>query len=153
MHLVVLSARSTASLDAMRVQLGHWLKDTPNRDKIDLGRLAYTLAMGRDHWQNRFAVVVSDLDDLIEQLLSDMDGTGVEHTGQAVAETSPHPEGDGSPSLANLHNMAKAYCSGIYTDLSSLYGQMDCPRVHLPGYAFDECRYWFETAADVKIIS
>ena len=150
-HLVVLSARSAASLDAMRTKLGHWLSRPANRNRVDLGSVAHTLSVGRDHLTNRFAVVVRDLDDLVEQLLSDQ--VDAIPARQAVLETPPPSADRRSPSPERLEAFADAYRSGAAIDLSDLYEQGKWSRVHLPGYVFDECRFWFETAADLMAVS
>jgi acyl transferase domain-containing protein/NADPH:quinone reductase-like Zn-dependent oxidoreductase/surfactin synthase thioesterase subunit/acyl carrier protein len=64
--LVPISATAPEMLTATATRLSRWLTDT--RDRVELGDVAYTLAVRRTHHRARTAVVAESMDELIEQL-------------------------------------------------------------------------------------
>jgi len=57
-HLLTLSAKSAAALQAQLTQLDRWLTDAP---PVTLADLCHTAATSRSHWRERLSIVAPDL--------------------------------------------------------------------------------------------
>jgi acyl transferase domain-containing protein len=79
-HLLLLSERSDASLDAAASRLAQFLKDNPS---VSLANVAFTLQEGRKPFSHRMCLVCSDLQEAIDALTT---GSG---TYRAVDVKSP----------------------------------------------------------------
>lgn len=66
--VVTLSARTEGALLEMRTNLAHWIQAQGSLTRADLADVAFTLAVGRPHFQYRWAASVSDLDTLVARL-------------------------------------------------------------------------------------
>jgi amino acid adenylation domain-containing protein len=66
-QLLVLSARDEKALDETTANLAKYLRDHPS---VSLPDAAYTLQVGRRHWNHRRALVVRDVTDATEALAS-----------------------------------------------------------------------------------
>ncbi|MDV9033584.1 SDR family NAD(P)-dependent oxidoreductase [Pseudomonas sp. RAC1] len=142
LHLVGLSAKTRASLERMRDELIEYLRSNPHLALADVAR---TLATGRDSYEHRLVVSVTDLPSLIERLSS--------AAMHCVEPQALRGQDDDRP-LPELHEssaseLAATYLQGHDT-LRRLYLKGSGRRISLPGYAFDSKPYWFETAADLE---
>ncbi|MEZ4706053.1 MAG: type I polyketide synthase [Caldilineaceae bacterium] len=83
-HLLVLSAKSAAALDAMTANLRHYLQTQPN---VDMADLAYTLQVGRRPFPHRRVLVAGSAADAV-QTLDTLDPKGV-FTRQTTQQDPP----------------------------------------------------------------
>jgi amino acid adenylation domain-containing protein len=79
--LILLSARSAASLAQMRQRLADHVRSHP---EVSLSAIAYTLQCGRREFSRRFACVVKDRAELISAMTDE-----ASHTGQVEAAEPP----------------------------------------------------------------
>ncbi|AUO47501.1 KR domain-containing protein [Pseudomonas ogarae] len=137
-HLIVLSARSRDSLLAMKEALFRHLDSPPGRSQI-LADIAFTLGAGREHFEYRLAWSVRTIDALLHALR-------VEQTPDVYhVVRGNEPAGiDGQWS-----DLREQYLHGGQVQWSTLYPQAG--RLHLPGYAFDTRRYWFDDDSQVRL--
>jgi thioesterase domain-containing protein len=78
-HLLVLSARTEAALDAATMNLARHLSEHPAASLADV---AFTLAVGRKTFRHRRAVVASSVEDAVQRLVS-TDAAGASTCGDA----------------------------------------------------------------------
>ncbi|MGW3045379.1 SDR family NAD(P)-dependent oxidoreductase [Kitasatospora sp. NPDC001159] len=97
---------------------------------VDLEALAYTLWAGRDHLDERLAVVATTTAELTEALRA---GTG--HRGRRRRAAAPVAAGD-------LQTLARAWVEGAEIALAPPARPR---RLSLPGYPFARERHWVET--------
>lgn len=136
-HLIVLSARSRDSLLAMKEGLFRHL-DSPLGRSQALADIAFTLGAGREHFEYRLAWRVPTVDALLHALRAEKT-PDVHHVGRG---TEP-AEIDGQ-----WRDLREQYLQGGAVQWSTLYPQAG--RLHLPGYAFDTRRYWFDDDSQVQ---
>ncbi|MEU7305621.1 SDR family NAD(P)-dependent oxidoreductase, partial [Streptomyces sp. NPDC007206] len=154
--VAVLSAQDTDRLrDSARrlsgaLRSGSWSDD-------DLADIAYTLQVGREAMDVRFAVVTDNLADLLAALDACADGTepptgaylrdGTRRTEPAAAFAADDDFQDTVARWAargKLAPLAEAWTHGLTVDWTRLYGDGPAPRrVGLPTYPFARERYWF----------
>ncbi|WP_024905975.1 SDR family NAD(P)-dependent oxidoreductase [Robbsia andropogonis] len=131
-YLITLSARGQPQLRRQVEQMLAYCRSFP---ETDCGNLSFTLLMGRKHFENRLAWVVSSIEDLTLVLASWLE------EAQPPAPASP----DSTTSQAYLHELsllAAAYCSGAVPDFASLFAAEGYSRLPLPTYPFKRDRYW-----------
>lgn len=121
--LVTLSARSASALDQQRLQLATWLRKHPT---ANLHNLAFTLGVGRAHFDHRWAACVSDIDALEAALDIALPG-------------SPKPA---DPRMQALAEAMGRYLEGSLPDFLALHP--GCHRIPLPTYPFEETTYWVD---------
>ncbi|MHC8391894.1 SDR family NAD(P)-dependent oxidoreductase [Pseudomonas sp. MDT2-39-1] len=136
-HLIVLSARSRDSLLAMKQALLVHL-DSPQGRSQSLADIAFTLGAGREHFEYRLAWSVRTVDALLHALRAEQT-PDVHH----VERGTEAPEVDGQ-----WHDLREQYLHGGEVQWPTLYPQAG--RLHLPGYAFDTRRYWFDDGSQVQ---
>ena len=66
-YLLTLSAKTENSLHQRVDDLIHWLKNKNNNSQIPLSAIAYTLNMGRSHFNYRLSLVVDSIEELKDQ--------------------------------------------------------------------------------------
>ncbi|MBB6023619.1 acyl transferase domain-containing protein/acyl carrier protein [Paenibacillus sp. JGP012] len=126
-------------------------------DKPSLKDIAYTLQNGREAQEERLAVVVSNIDELVKQLTAFANHDG--SSGRWLRGTVRRGEerqlvlGDDEDSQeliekwmlkGRLEKLANLWVSGIELDWSGLPGKSDCSIVSLPLYPFALERYWID---------
>ncbi len=87
---------------------------------------------------------------MVAALLREPEPEPEPETGAAIG-TWPARLSGAPPDAATLRRCARAFRSAAPFDPAELYGGQAFMRAHLPGYAFDERSYWFETAADQEV--
>lgn len=137
-HLFVLSAKSANSLQIMVSALIDYLEK--NNEGIE--DICYSLAVGRNHFSYRLALIVNDKKSLLQQLKAyQFPVTEVSLTDELV---SSH----------QLDDLAKEYLLGKTINWSAYYQPYlkGLAIVNLPGYCFDTSAYWFKesTASTAK---
>ncbi|MET1255424.1 SDR family NAD(P)-dependent oxidoreductase [Aliikangiella maris] len=126
-------------------------------DNLTLQNLAYTLQVGRDAMQERVAWVVDSFDALIEALNTFLiEGTEAQsvYSGRVRNNKSDISEltadEDWQLTVQNwlakkkYHKLAALWVKGGNIQWQQLYPQGPLQRLHLPTYAFDNSRIWFE---------
>ena len=129
-HLLVLSAKTQASLEKLRKAYLTYLKQTKER----LVDICFTAAIGRGQFNWRIALIVKNKAELIRCL---------SHPELELREIEPLDEVVQSNQVEEL---AKAYAAGCAIDWSFYYKpyRKALRKVSLPTYAFDRQRYWME---------
>ncbi|ETR70538.1 MAG: hypothetical protein OMM_08741, partial [Candidatus Magnetoglobus multicellularis str. Araruama] len=150
--IIVLSAKNKERLqDYAKILLDYC---SGNSQDISLIDMAYTLQIGRESMDERLAMVVSDMDELIEKLFQFTQKTK-NQTGIYTGNSKQHDkkrdllvsgeEGkifiNAILQAKNVSKIAQLWVSGIDIDWQLLY---DTPpkRIALPTYPFEKKRYW-----------
>jgi acyl transferase domain-containing protein/acyl carrier protein len=145
-YLITVSARSKKSLDLALRNLRTRISDAPeNSESVNLQAISFTLNVGRDHFEYRFACIVQYHSTLCENLAnpSPRDFSIV----TAVSGERSVFDADLSSFMtreAGLLAYKDAYLDGQTMDCASLHADESTSRINLPGYVFDENQYWFE---------
>jgi polyketide synthase PksL len=143
--LFTLSARNE---DRLRDYVDRLLTFVTGERDIDLGGLCYTLQVGREAMEERLAMVVSDVNELIDGL-SDWDKRG---RAASIYRGSPGPlrgskwsSKSTKPAMGehSLTKLASLWTAGEEVDWKSLSPLNQSRRIGLPTYPFARERYWF----------
>ena len=124
-NLFVFSNANEKRLKEYLALFADWLE---HHSEVDMGALAYTLAMRRNHFANRAAVVSTDRETLISKLRLLASGQTI--SGRCECEPG---------SSAELREAGEKFVRKEETDLSTV-----CPEYHnisIPGYEFNR-RYY-----------
>ncbi|MFI1358019.1 SDR family NAD(P)-dependent oxidoreductase [Streptomyces sp. NPDC020898] len=142
--LITLSARSLASLSAMRDDLLVWLEGS-EAERADPADIAHTLAVGRDHFEYRMAWIVSSTSDLRRQL-AQARPEEAEKCRRNRLTTHPVtlPDTADPGHRAALEAVRDRYLEGEEFAWTTMFDDGQYRRLHLPGYAFERNRFWFE---------
>ncbi|KUM94154.1 hypothetical protein AQI95_43630 [Streptomyces yokosukanensis] len=142
--LITLSARSRASLATMREELLEWLGG-PEAERADLADIAHTLAAGRDHFEYRQAWIVSSTEELRERLTQARSQEPVKCRPQRLTTHPVRLPDPADPAhRAALEDLGARYVQGEEFAWETMFGDGQFSRLHLPGYAFEQNRFWFE---------
>ncbi len=126
-YLITLSARTETALQQRKQDLLHWMENIPK--EITLEDISFTLNVGRKHFEKRFAVVVSSIQDLHERL------------------TTSQPNKITTETDKNLQTLAERYIQGDNTiNWQELHQNETQRRISLPTYPFERVRYWVPRA-------
>ncbi|QHI36099.1 Polyketide synthase PksL [Kordia antarctica] len=154
---IVLSARTESQLKEKAHDL---LVHFEDESTLDLLSMSYTLQVGREAMELRFAVVVSSLSELKEALLSyvnDARTTKTRYEGKVKDHRSSVLEFGRSDTFeARLEawieeksytNILDWWTKGLDIQWTALYGTKKPQRISLPTYPFAKESYWIETSA------
>ncbi|HEX6095636.1 MAG TPA: SDR family NAD(P)-dependent oxidoreductase [Thermoanaerobaculia bacterium] len=145
--VVVLSAKDEARL---RERAVHLLEHVESRDfgASDMPGLAYTLQLGREAMEVRFATVVAsaaELKNVLSSYLASEPGGPRFHRGEVRRAHAPASQlaADAAAWAADgkLDALAEAWAKGVSVDWRSLYDGRQPRRVSLPTYPFAKERY------------
>lgn len=135
-YVFVASARSPDALAELLESYRLWLE----RDEhTTLESLCAALATGRDHHEHRFAVVVSDRDELAAEL------GRTSRPDRAVDNQECTGEGGGGGNRSPEAAAASAFLAGEEVDWERYFGQCSVPVTSLPLYPFQRSRHWYES--------
>ncbi|WP_426576121.1 SDR family NAD(P)-dependent oxidoreductase [Xenorhabdus stockiae] len=150
--LIPISAKSEKTL---KVYLGQWLdyvhqeKSAGHDNPTTLRNLAYSAQTGRADMPFRTAIIVNDLEKLIatlEWMITGENGTppaGVVVMGVVSSKSRfPKKQVAFSTTLPVLKQLADDWVTGACIDWRA-FAQGHGVYVDIPGYPFDEQRYWF----------
>ncbi|MFP5393441.1 MAG: beta-ketoacyl synthase N-terminal-like domain-containing protein, partial [Gammaproteobacteria bacterium] len=155
---VLLSARNDARLDAQVRQLLDFLRQDGSAG-VDLGDLAYTLQVGREPMEARLGIEASSLDELRARLDAALTGTPAEGVVRGRVQRGDDvaaPFGGRAAMQDMLRQWAgqrqwlrvlALWVRGAPFDWAAQYQAGAARRVSLPGYPFDQKRYWLAPAA------
>jgi acyl transferase domain-containing protein len=137
-HVLALSARSEAALDALAERYLAYLEARPDASLADV---CYTAGAGRNHFAHRLAVEAESVGELRRRLaaaLRQSDGAahGV-HRGK-VARRDP----EASVATESFDGLAARYVEGVEVDWKRLYAGSGARPIALPTYPFQRASYW-----------
>ncbi|MBP6986189.1 MAG: type I polyketide synthase [Alphaproteobacteria bacterium] len=147
--LVLVSAHNANSLKKQLEKLYEWTLTNPSARLDDV---AYTLHVGRKEMKYRWAIVISSLSELSEQLLKAYkeQSFGLPRDSEKVFNDSLMCLKDGklvfkdASSLASrghLSELANAWMSGHSISRGAFYRDREVYRIPLPAYSFTRQRY------------
>ncbi len=152
-HIIVLSAKNPERLREQARQLLDFVTDTGASDD-QLGRIAYTLQVGRDAMDARLAVLATTSSELLERLRAFLAGATSEgiYVGSVTRgnETMALFAGDDELQEAvgkwlvqrKLPKLLRLWVQGLAVDWASLHGSARPLRMALPTYPFASDSYW-----------
>ncbi|AUX43601.1 uncharacterized protein SOCE26_050510 [Sorangium cellulosum] len=151
-QLIVLSAKSEDRLRAYAERLLSFLGE--GDDDVTLDEIAYTLQVGREPMEFRFAAVVPTKQALFRRLRQFLrgEGRGVDYLAGAVegsASRAKAPEPGGSAGPGGLEALASAWVAGVPVDFAGLH-PIPPRRVSLPTYPFARIRCWIDDAGETE---
>ncbi len=143
-YLFILSAKNESRL---REYLNRMLIRLRIEPDIDLARVCYTLQVGREAMEERLAIVVSDLNQLIDGL-GDWSKPGSSaktyrgSLGQRRGSKRSSRLAKTAMGEQSLNELASMWAAGEEVDWESLYPENKPRRIGLPTYPFARERYW-----------
>jgi polyketide synthase PksN len=151
-QLFVLSAKNRDRLREYAADMAAFLG---NEEEHDLADITYTLQVGREHMEERLAVVASDKKELAEKLgqfgkgKTDIPGFYIGNTKTDGAKAGLLIEGRAGEEFIRIilqdrdwDRLAALWTSGVEIDWTLLYNGMKQRRISLPTYPFAKDRYW-----------
>jgi acyl transferase domain-containing protein/NAD(P)-dependent dehydrogenase (short-subunit alcohol dehydrogenase family)/acyl carrier protein/SAM-dependent methyltransferase len=135
-HLVVLSGRSDRTLRRRAEDLMHWL--ARDGERFPLAHIAYTLHMGRKHFERRAAFVVESNRELARRLGSFLDG------GDWRGEASDPGDVSHKERIETLERLAGRYVHGEGLPGKDFYFREERRIVPAPTGPFELERYWVD---------
>lgn len=139
-QVIVLSAKNEERLRAYVEKMINSL-ERKLLEEVDINDLAYTLQTGRDEFANRIAFVVSNLEELLEEMKKYLNGNeNIEkvYKGQVKKKIFNPYSGD----MKEAHKLAKLWVEGEEIQWKELYLNKTPCRIPLSTYPFDKERYW-----------
>lgn len=153
-ELFCLSAHSMTALEQQVLQIRDWVAQHRGDETLSLADLCYTLVVGRGTHRYRFAIAVSNWEELAMTLNaaveSGLTGLSLPNVRFGTADSSAaenirqHP----APNEREIEalELGQRYVNGYEIDWKTIYqGQRRC-RLPLPTYPFDSHRCWVEDA-------
>jgi polyketide synthase PksL len=146
--LVILSAKDGARLKESASRLRDYLE---SESDIHLGRLSYTLQVGREAMEERLAVVVSSADELLNELSAYVGGAPspklvlgrVEpHRRKKSSRQDERDRAKSSFDGGNLGTIALMWIEGQHIEWADFHAADRPYRLPLPPYPFAKERYW-----------
>ncbi|MNU73954.1 Polyketide synthase PksJ [compost metagenome] len=152
--IIVLSAKNEKSLREQAEQLLMSIR-MRKVDENDLSRIAYTLQVGRNSMEERLALIVGSMSELVEKLEDFLQGkSSAEQSYRGKAnrnnETLTLISADEDMALAidswivkrKYARLAEIWVKGLHIDWNKLYGDAAPRLISLPTYPFAKERYW-----------
>ena len=159
-YLIVLSAKNKERLGEVVKNLFNYLRSgkLQTHQRVVIQDVAYTLQVGREAMQERLALVVSSIEDLIKKLdackrgISPIAGVFYGSAKPSPTKLESKSEKSTNSSLVEqavrqqaLEKVAQLWISGGSIDWNLLY--LEPPkRIELPTYPFAKTPYWLPTA-------
>ncbi|AGP33713.1 SDR family NAD(P)-dependent oxidoreductase [Sorangium cellulosum] len=142
-QLVVLSAKSE---DRLKVYAELLLAFIGEDDEATLEEIAYTLQVGREPMEWRFATVVPNKQALFRRLRQFLrgEGQGGDYVCGVAIGSARRAE---TPGSGNLEALASAWVGGAPVDFASLH-LVPPRRVSLPTYPFARIRCWIDEGGE-----
>ncbi len=162
-YLVTLSAKEESELKQKVIDLIHFLQ--ANKE-LALENVSYTLNKGRAHFEERYAMVVHSIEDLIKTLKEISKSEETENSFTSLKDKKTREKDQivlgkianqilldmtESSSITdkeyydNLLTLANYYIHGFSLDWDKLHHNELKFRLPLPTYPFSEKRYWFSS--------
>ncbi len=134
-ELLILSARTAAALDELAARHAAFLEQHPSTALADV---AYSLAVGRSHFEYRLAVVADSAEDAARQLRSGAEvdrGRVKKSAGKANVNVSTKDR------AATLLEIGKQFTQGFDIRWKDVFAGEPRRKLALPTYAFQRQRY------------
>ncbi|MCP4135876.1 MAG: SDR family NAD(P)-dependent oxidoreductase [bacterium] len=155
-QVVVLSARDGERLDAYVRKVRDFLVERRERgETLSLADAAYTLQVGRESMEERLAMVVSSVDELIEKMERCLDGDDKNESvfrGNSVENKeliNLLTNGDVGVDVIRILSktgeplrLAQLWATGVAIEWDLVHEDRDARRVSLPTYPFAREQYW-----------
>lgn len=140
--LLTVSAKTETAFAAMVAALRDDLRARLDRDEpIDLEALAWTLNLGRSHFNYRAAWIVGSVREFVDALaIGAIPAKTAPHTVSASAESAASPR---ETRRDRLDRTRAAYLRGDAVDWHGIH-EGPARRMRLPTYRFDVQHYWFD---------
>jgi acyl transferase domain-containing protein len=138
---------SAKNEERLREYVNRLLVHLRSAQEIDLASLCYTLQVGREAMEERLALVVSNVDELIDRL----GGWSKRQSSADIYRGSLGPRRGSTRSSKveqaamgeqSLIHLASMWAAGEDVDWESLYPGTEPRRIGLPTYPFARERYW-----------
>lgn len=152
--VVILSARTEESLVAYAKKLADFLV---TERSVNLANLAYTLQVGREAMEERFAGSVNSVEELQDKLSQFVGGCCPDGFVRSRVSSSERrslavfaDDEDMTTTLEAWYrkrkfgNLLELWGKGMSIDWEKLYGEAKPKRIPLPTYAFAKERYWVD---------
>ena len=148
--IILLSAKNKERLIEQVKNLNHFLKQNHT---LALHEIAYTLQMGRTPMPERFAVLISTREALLEELDNYLNGRSVGLSGN-INEDKNNFVLKGKAGEAYIQkamkekeaeSLAQLWIKGVNIDWNLLYPAQKPKKVSLPTYPFERRSYWIPT--------
>jgi len=147
-YLVCISAKNLWSLNQFKIKLAEKLETiTPEDREYSLANIAYTLNIGRSHFEYRWVYVVNNINDLKVQIAQDLPEIA-EVKNQGILKQTLVSHDQEQDYLNQLINWSKLYLQGYDLPWEDLHQNESKLRLRLPTYQFFSQPFWFENAAD-----
>jgi len=162
--VVLLSARTSDQLRQKAQELLAFVES--HRHDLDLAAVAYTLQVGRETMDERLALVVSSVEELLGKLEAHLAGEAslvdvyrgqLKRNSETLALFSN--DADLQQTVAKwiaggkFSKLADLWVKGLHVEWAGLYGGSTPLRVSLPVYPFAKERYWIDTTASAPLSS
>lgn len=138
-HLFLFSAKTELALARVIHAFHQWLEH--RESNIDLQSLSLTLALGRDHFHYRIAIIAGSVTDLRAQLSCQVKPR-YKQPQKCLASISTDED--------DLVSLAYYYQQGEHIDWPMIYAKRTWHKMSLPTYPFEEEAYWFFPNNDPK---
>lgn len=145
--LICLSAQTEVQLETQKINLAKFIDDS-DEQSFNLSDLAYTLQVGREQMEYRFATVVESADELVDALTNEQNGSpkfqGGHKPVKGLAQDENEFEGveELFKNSSGLKALAKIWVKGENLNWRACYKNTDFKRLHLPVYPFAKDSYW-----------
>ena len=168
--VIPLSAKTDKQLEQKISDLLTFIKSNTD-EKFGVAEIAYTLQVGRQEMEERLALIVNSLPQLVEKLTAyqqqNTDASGIFRGQVKKNKESLRIIGQDQEmkdlivdrwiKTGNLSKLLDLWVKGLVIDWDALYSQEKPNRISLPGYPFAKERYWIEPAknyaAPVKTVN
>jgi acyl transferase domain-containing protein/NAD(P)-dependent dehydrogenase (short-subunit alcohol dehydrogenase family)/acyl carrier protein len=153
-YLICISAKNQWSLKQLQKDLVEQLANIINKNEKEysLANIAYTLNIGRNHFEYRTAWVVSSIDELVNQLKQNELTKVQEVSIKGPVEEAVVPWTEKERYIEQLNRWRELYLQGYEINWDDLHSDESKLRLSLPIYPFHTQPYWFENAADSVMI-
>ncbi len=137
-HIVPVSAKTKEQAIESIHQLQQFLSQ--HKTEIQLKNLAYTLQVGRDHYEYRAVFYAKNIDGLIADL------------NKAAVNEIEHESNQIQSDLFSLseQEIGKLWCQGHTIPWEQFYSEHKPYRMSLPTYAFAKESYWISNLSEFK---
>ncbi|REC60784.1 hypothetical protein DRF65_19440 [Chryseobacterium pennae] len=130
--VICLSANTKSALQQLKSNYLNFIQENKH---TDLKNMAYTLHIGREELKYRWATVVSDVEELRENLYENkaekvFEGLVSKSKGKKIGE------------LQELTELATAWVEGYIVDWTKQYKNKQPVKLQLPNYPFAKNRHW-----------
>lgn len=158
-YLITLSAKHPDSLHQQKEELRRWIKKNPN---TPLEAIAYTLNLGRTHFNYRCAWVVGSLEGLESKLNQNQTYQKSEQEGQAVDDEilsylfeklKITVTENAEQYHQHLLHLADLYIKGYDLNWQLLHAGESHQKISLPTYSFLKKRYWYDSYQKAEVPS